>query len=543
MAEPGRTVSPLPGNVSRWLRPALGGLGRLQKRIAAVSGWRRFAVAAGLGALATAALPPVHLLVLLVPAFVGLVWLIDASPRPRTAFAAGWWFGFGHFTAGLYWIAFALLTKPERFGWMVPFAVFGLSALMALFPACAALLTRAVRGDGPGRILIFGAAWTALEWVRGWAFTGFPWNLIGTAWVFSDGMIQLAAVTGVYGLSLLSVVVAAMPAVLTDGGAWAGRKAVPVAAAFIVLGVVWGGGLVRLAGASDAVVPDVRLRLVQPNIDQKLKWRPELRQQHVLRQVRMSTAAAGATQGDGAPTHVIWAETAAPLVLGSDPASLGVIGGAAPPGGLIITGTIRRTPPREKPFRIWNSLQAVDDRARVVATYDKFHLVPFGEYVPFRGLLNIAKVTEGQVDFARGPGVRTLRLPGLPPVSPLICYEVIFPGRVADRQDRPSWLLNITNDAWYGRSSGPYQHFAAARMRAVEEGLPLVRVAGTGISAVVDAYGRTVARLGLGRAGVIDSALPAPLAGATPYGRLGDRIVLLILIAVAGAGYVLQRAR
>ncbi len=543
MAEPGRTVSPLSGNVCQRLRSARGGLGRLQKRIAAVSGWRRFAVAAGLGALATAALPPVHLVVLLVPAFVGLVWLIDASPRPRAAFAAGWWFGFGHFTAGIYWIAFALLTKPERFGWMVPFAVFGLSALMALFPACAAVLTRAVRGDGPGRILVFGAAWTALEWVRGWAFTGFPWNLIGTVWVFSDGMIQLAAVTGVYGLSLLSVVVAAMPAVLADGDGRAGRKAVPVAAAFIVLGVVWGGGLVRLAGASDAVVPDVRLRLVQPNIDQKLKWLPELRQQHVLRQVRMSTAAAGAAQGNGAPTHIIWAETAAPLVLGSDPAARGVIGGAAPPGGLIITGTIRRTRPGEKPFRIWNSLQAVDDRARVVATYDKAHLVPFGEYVPFRGLLNFAKITAGQVDFSRGSGVRTLRLPGLPPVSPLICYEVIFPGRVVDRQDRPGWLLNITNDAWYGRSSGPYQHFAAARMRAVEEGLPLVRVAGTGISAVVDAYGRTVARLGLGRVGVIDSALPASLADATPYGRLGDRIVLLILIAVAGAGYVLQRAR
>ncbi len=543
MERPGRTVFSLPGDISQRFRPALGGLRRLQGRIVAVSGWRRFALAAGLGLLATAALPPVHLLVLLVPAFVGLVWLIDAAPRPRAAFAAGWWFGFGHFAAGLYWIAFALLTKPERFGWMVPFAVFGLSALLALFPACAALLTRTVRGDGAGRILVFGAAWTALEWVRSWAFTGFPWNLIGTAWVISDGMIQLAAVTGVYGLSLLSVVAAAMPAVLTDGGAEAGRKTIPVIAAFIVLGAVWGGGLVRLAGAGDAVVPDVRLRLVQPNIDQKLKWRPELRQQHVLRQVRMSTMPADTTQGDAPPTHVIWAETAAPLVLGNDPVSLAIIGSATPRGGLIITGAPRSTPAGEKPFRVWNSLHAVDDRGRVVGTYDKFHLVPFGEYVPFRGLLGIAKITEGRVDFSRGPGVRTLRLPGLPPVSPLICYEVIFPGRVADRRDRPGWLLNITNDAWYGRSSGPYQHFAAARMRAVEEGLPLVRVAGTGISAVVDAYGRTVARLGLGRAGVIDSALPAPLAGPTPYGRLGDRIVLLILITVAGAGYLLQRAR
>ena len=298
-----------------------------------------------------------------------------------------------------------------------------------------------------------------------------------------------------------------------------------------------------LAGAGDAVVPDVRLRLVQPNIDQRLKWRPELRRRHVLRQVGMSIAAADTTRGVEAPTHVIWAETAVPLALGGDPAALGIIGSATPRGGLVITGALRRTPAGEKPFRVWNSLHAVDDRGRVVGTYDKFHLVPFGEYVPFRGLLSFAKVTAGQVDFSRGSGVRTLRLPGLPPVSPLICYEVIFPGRVADRRDRPGWLLNITNDAWYGRSSGPYQHFAAARMRAVEEGLPLVRVAGTGISGVVDAYGRTVARLGLGRAGVIDSALPAPISAATPYGRLGDRIVLVILIAVAGAGYVLQRAR
>ena len=215
-----------------------------------------------------------------------------------------------------------------------------------------------------------------------------------------------------------------------------------------------------------------------------------------------------------------------------------------PRDGLVISGALRKSSAgNAELMELWNSVYAIDDQGRIAGSYDKFHLVPFGEYVPFRQVLTFAKITYGAIDFSAGPGPRTLRLPGLPPVSPLICYEIIFPGRVADRQDRPAWLLNITNDAWYGRSSGPYQHFAAARLRAVEEGLPLVRVAGTGISAVVDAYGRTVARLGLGRAGVIDSALPAPLAGATPYGRLGDRIVLLILIAVAGAGYVLQRAR
>jgi apolipoprotein N-acyltransferase len=217
-----------------------------------------------------------------------------------------------------------------------------------------------------------------------------------------------------------------------------------------------------------------------------------------------------------------------------------MIGRLTPPGGLTITGTLRRSPPGT-PYRVWNSLLALDHDGTPVATFDKSHLVPFGEYVPFRDLLDVAKVTSGTVDFSPGGGVQTLRLPGLPPVSPLICYEVIFPGKVVDPEDRPEWVLNITNDAWYGKSTGPYQHLASARLRAVEEGLPLVRVANTGISAIIDPWGRVVARKGLGEQGVVDGPLPAPLATQPVYARLGNWSTLLVVVASLSTGMLLSR--
>ena len=528
---------PSPGN---WAGSWAGFWVRIKDRVIAAAGWRRLALAAGLGLLAAAALPPVHAIVLLVPAFIGLLWLIDGSRGGRGAFAAGWWFGFGHFAAGLYWIAHALLVDALQFGWMVPFAVGGLAGVMALFPAVAVLLVRASGARSAGRALILGASWTALEWLRGSIFTGFPWNLMGTVWGVSEPMMQLAAVGGVYSLSLLSVTVAAMPAVLADGAGVERRALGAVAAAAAVLGVVWVGGATRLAFAPGGEVADVRLRLVQPAIDQKLKWRPELRLAHVERQLDMSRAPPSRAATPPA-THVLWAETAVPFNLAGEPGLLKTLGAAVPTGGLLITGAPRLIRREGAAARIWNSLHAVDERGAIVGAYDKFHLVPFGEYVPFRGYLNVSKLVLGRMDFSPGPGPVTLRLPGLPPFSPLICYEAIFPGRVLNKADRPDWLLNITNDAWFGVSSGPYQHFAAARFRAVEEGLPLVRVANTGISAVVDAHGRTIASLGLGVTEVLDSPLPVALEGITPYGHFGDWIVAALLLAAAAGGVLLSR--
>ena len=507
---------------------------RIHGHVTSLAGWRRRALAATLGVMAVGALPPAHFLILLVPAFSGLVWLADGKPGWRSAFATGWWFGFGYFAAGLYWISFALLTQPEQFAWMIPFALVGLAGAMAVFPALALLLSSAFRVEGARRILLFAATWVAFDWIRTWIFTGFPWNLVGTAWAISDGMLQFSALAGVHGLSLLTVAAAAMPAILTDGGGGPAfrRRSMPVIAVFAVLGLVWGAGMLRLAGAKEDMVPGVRLRLVQPNIEQKLKWLPRLREKHLLRQLRMSIRPAGRDTAAAAPTHIIWPEAAVPFFLAGDPPRLAMVAAAVPPDGLVITGA----PRMDSSSRVWNSLHAIDATGRVVMTYDKFHLVPFGEYVPFRRVLGIAKITVGSRDFSAGAGLRTLRLKGLPPVSPLICYEAIFPGRATDRNDRAHWLLNITNDGWFGRSSGPYQHFAAARLRAVEEGLPLVRVANTGISAVIDAYGRTLKRLDLGRRGVIDSGLPAHLPGLTPYGRLGDWILLGLLALVAAGG-------
>jgi apolipoprotein N-acyltransferase len=524
-------------------RPAAGFAGWLRAAhacVVAVVGWKRPVLAAVLGAVAVAALPPIYLWVALVAAFTGLVWLIDAAKSLRAAFLAGWWFGLGYFVFGLYWIANALLTKPEEFGWLAPLAVLALSALMALFPAAAAAVTKASATVGVGRVLVFAAAWTAFEWVRSWAFSGFPWNLIGSVWTFSDAMMQVTAVVGTYGLGLITVAVAAMPAALLASDPSLKRRfghgAGIFAAAVAALVLIWVGGAIRLALAGPAEsVPGVRLRLVQPNIAQTEKWKPDLRTEHFLRQLRM-----GALPADLPPTDVVWPEAAVPFFLAEHRDALALLGEATPPGGLTIVGALRRAPP-DQPAQIWNSLLAVDDGGRVIATYDKSHLVPYGEYVPFRSLLGIASVAGGGSDFSPGAGVTTLALPGLPPVSPLICYEVIFPAEVADRDRRPQWLLNLTNDGWYGQSTGPYQHFAMARLRAVEEGLPLVRVANTGISAIVDPYGRVRDELPLAAAGILDGELPVALADRTVYARWGNAVVLLLVAATAVVGLLASR--
>jgi apolipoprotein N-acyltransferase len=411
--------------------------------------------------------------------------------------------------------------------------------LLAAFPALAVGLARVLWPAGPARILVLALSWTIFEWLRSWVLTGFPWNLVGYCWAFSDAMNQLAALTGIWGLSLVTIIAAAMPALLVD---WAGTSAGAatrqrrsaalgcVGATLALLVVIWIGGSVRLAGAHDAMVAGVRLRLVQANIDPGEKGSADRGAGVLARHLSLTRE----TPGYDTVTDVIWSETAEPFPLERFPDARMAVAAVAPANGLLITGVLRTDSPTGPVNEVWNSMAAVDRDGRVVASYDKFHLVPFGEYVPLHQALPfISKFTPGLMDLSAGPGPRTLHLPGLPPVGPLICYEAIFPGQVVDSGDRPQWLLNITNDGWYGVSAGPHQHFVSARLRAVEEGLPVVRAANTGISGVIDPFGRVLSQTRLGEAAVLDVDLPQPLAELTPYARWGDRATAVLLTMVA----------
>ncbi|MBF0252047.1 MAG: apolipoprotein N-acyltransferase, partial [Alphaproteobacteria bacterium] len=307
--------------------------------------------------------------------------------------------------------------------------------------------------------------------------------------------------------------------------------------ALAALALVAAGGAARLSGADAAVVDGVRLRLVQPAIPQAQKWVRDLRESHMLDQIDLGLAPPGA--GDPAPTHVIWAETAAPFFIGDDSTWLRRVGAGTPAGGVTILGAPRLVTPPDAPgapYEIANALLAIDPNGAVLDHFDKFHLVPFGEYVPLADWLPLDKITPGTVPFTPGPGPRALDLPGLPPVSPLICYEIIFPHAVVDAERRAQWILNLTNDGWYGKTAGPHQHFTAARLRAVEEGLPVARAAFTGISGMIDPYGRVTAQLGLGEKGFVDADLPRPAPNPGLYARLGNAVPvgLAVLVALGG---------
>lgn len=516
------------------LRGSAGPVAPLQRAalwLASLGGRRRYLAALLLGALAAASLPPVDMTPVLLISFPALVWLADGNTGYRAAFALGWTFGFGFFVAGLYWIAAALFVDIAQFWWLVPFAVAGVPAGLAIFTGVALAVSHALcrwlRLGGSGRVLALAMCWAGAEWLRGHILTGFPWNLVGYAWsgAFPGAiaMLQFASLVGIYGLSLLTIVVACLPARLGD---FSGRRWLALLVAALLIALPAGWGAARLAQGHPGDVPGVTLRLVQPSIPQSFKNDPAQLLGNFRRLFALSTSPAAVT-----PTAVIWPEDAAPPFLERDGGARQALAQAAPPNGYVIAGTTRTDPAPEAPTHIWNSLVAIDRSGAIRASYDKFHLVPFGEYVPLRSILPIQKITPGTIDFSAGPGPRTVTLPGLPPFSPLICYEAIFPGAVVDPDHRPDWLLNITDDAWYGVTSGPFQHVAIARLRAVEEGLPLARDGDNGISAMFDPYGRVVERLDLNAIGVLDVRLPQPLPP-TFYSRWRDTSFFVAVLAI-----------
>jgi apolipoprotein N-acyltransferase len=539
--------------------PAEVSIDALAERLRTLGGWRRWASAFAAGVASVLAMAPFFAWPILWLTLPVLLWLIDGAlseplpPRWRPALAAaavGWWFGFGYFLAGLFWIGEAFLVEAEVFAWLLPFAVALLPGGLALFYAAAAGVAARFWRQGPVRVLVLALALSAMEWARGHVFTGLPWNVLGYALTYPLPLMQSAAFLGIYGLTLIAVLVFALPAILWSEAppGPTGRRA-RIAALAVALGplaIMALLGQVRLMQEPQASVPGAKIRIVQPSVPQREKWRPENQRRIFLDHMQLSAAnAAGEVDNLADVTAVVWPEAAMPFLPLDHPDVRAAIGRLLPPTTHLITGALRAEPAppgASRPRSIFNSLLVFGQGGSLAARYDKIHLVPFGEYLPLQRQLEaigLEQLTRLRGGFAVGVVPRPLlRVPGLPAAAPLICYEAIFPGEIVQGPERPELMLNLTNDGWFGNTTGPRQHLHQARVRAVEEGLPLVRAANNGISAGIDAKGRVLAQLGLDVRGVIDVALPAALPP-TPYARLGDMIFSMLWLI--GAAAVLMR--
>ncbi len=497
----------------------------------------RAMVAAWLAGFASAfAFAPFELFPLLLLGLAVLVVLLDgefARKQPiRNSALLAWAFGFGQFLAGLYWVGYAFTVDAANHGWQLPFAIVFLTGGLALFPALAGTISGWLWRPGHTRIIIFAIAFAFCEWLRGHVLTGFPWNIAAYGWGASLAILQSVSVLGVYGLGFLTVLFAASLAELFSVPLrW--KFAAAMAALFALL---WIAGSVRLSQSPTEAVPGVALRIVQPNVAEADKFKRYLALQNWERLLEPSTSPAKVK-----PTILIWPEAAPPFFLAREPVALQEIAHLTA-DKILLTGAERFEIGPDRTLRFYNSLVGFGRNGQVLFVYDKFHLVPFGEYVPFAGLLNrigITKLTQGEQGFSSGDGPHTFALPGAPSVAPLICYEILFPGDVVGRT-RPDWFVNVTDDSWFGPSSGPFQHLLTARVRAIEEGIPVARAANTGISAVIDPLGRTIATLPLDQRGVLDAPLPRSLAP-TLYARLGD-LAFWLIVAIGGAvGLVLRQ--
>jgi apolipoprotein N-acyltransferase len=454
-----------------------------------------------------------------------LLWLLDgANPmRPlRSAFWRGWLAGSAYFLVCTWWVGEAFLVDVAAHGWQAPFAIGFLACGLGLLWGMAGAVYRWLKPGGWARALVFAAVFAVFEWLRGHILTGFPWDLPGEAWRAGGWISQSAAVIGAYGLSFVTL------ALFAVAGLWGGSdarrtKLVASGAALTVLALLGAFGAARLSAAEPAHTGP-RLRIVQANIEQADKWTPE--SFRAIFDTYTALTAQAVTPGQRAPEVVIWPESAIPAESGAYLApgtwTHDALMAALRPGQILLMGAVRT-----EGTRYYNSLLVLRRDAGGLTTlgvYDKHHLVPFGEYMPADALMGaigfkaLVHVGDG---FSAGPRPAPTIVAGLPPFQALICYESLFPAFVADGQPRPAWIANVSNDAWFGKTSGPWQHLNLASYRAIEEGLPLVRATPTGVSAVVDAYGRPLQHLGLGARGIIDANLPIA-APSTFYRQLRD---------------------
>ena len=505
------------------------------------------------GALATLGHAPFQLTLLYVAAIVALVWLLDvSSDRPKrrwSAFLTGWFFALGHFTSGLYWISSAFLVDSDAWGplWGVP-ATLGLAGGLAIFWGVGCALAISFWTTDMRRVAAFAACLFGVEWLRGNILTGFPWLLPGYVWTPGEPVSQLASLIGIYGLSLLTLLAAAAPAAIADRNVSAGLRFSPMLGAALVFGLVWGWGAQRIAAAAvDPPGAQPIVRVADSGLSQAEKWRYRPDQEWRVLQRYLE---ASEPPEESRAAIVVWPEGAIPtlnfFMLDNDE-FLAAIGGGM--GDRVLVTGFTRCEPRPacdafmrgegsaSALRLYNSAAVIDGVsgiARVSQTYDKHHLVPFGEYIPFWSLvsqLNIAPLQRIGAGFDAGPPPTRLVIPGANPAVVLICYEAIFPGMIPRGDERPGWIISVTNDAWFGDGTGPHQHLAMAQYRSIEEGLPMARAASGGISAIVDSYGRIV-RSTL-RQGGVEVQLP-PALQENPLASQRSWLLLALLVIIAG---------
>jgi apolipoprotein N-acyltransferase len=497
------------------------------------------------GAIMVLALPPFNIWPLMFAGFSLFYAMLAGTKSRRAAFAGGWLFGFGYFAPGLWWIANALLVDGNEFRWVWPLAISGLPALLGFFPALASLAcVRFDNGKKMAGFLCFLAAFAFSEWLRGHIFTGFPWNLYGYAWSGWLEMAQVVSVGGPYFLTLLTHFWSALPGFLFIWDAPRSKKIFLLCVGLASLAANGIYGCLRLSHYATAFDQTVAIRPVQANISQADKWNPHKVAENLNKRLAL-TPDNDQQKFDVPLTLVIWPETAMEdNVLANENARALIRAALAEYKNKVylITGLLHYKPGPDGKMQYFNSLVVLDRDLNERALYSKSHLVPFGEYIPFQNILPLKPFVSFE-GFTSGGGVTSLSLDAMPVFSPLICYEVVFPGAVIARS-RPALMINVTNDAWYGDSPGPRQHFAMTRFRAIEEGIPMVRAAETGISGVIDPLGRVIWQAPLNTKDARNIALPRPLAEPTLYARVYPRdIIFLICLFLTGMAAFFCRAQ
>lgn len=520
-------------------------------------GWRRFLILVVAGAIAATSAPPLFFLPALFLALPVWIWALDGAERKRTlmgrvfgaAFRIGFGFGLGYFSAALHWLGAAFIQQGGIFLVLMPFGIVGLAAILAVFWGLGSALAHLIWTEGWFRIVTFTVCLALAESARGHLFSGFPFDLIGYALTGTDQLMQLASVTGTYGLTLIAILLASTPALIwpADQRSWA-RRLLPFSLAMACLALQVGYGYWRLNNTVVTPRTDMKVRMVQPMILAHADWTMGDPERIIATLLDLSTQklTPSDTGLDGITT-LVWPESVFPFFLSSYPDALARIARALPDNTLLLTGAPREpigddgTPIPDNPG--YNSILAIDTNGEVVASYDKSHLVPFGEYLPFQDfwrLFGINQFVPGTNGWAPGDGKRLMSVAGTPAFLALVCYEAVFPGDIGDPEGA-EFILNITNDAWFDGSLGPEQHAHLARLRSVETGLPMLRAANTGVSFATDPLGRITASLAPLQPGVLDVVPSMKLAGGTLFNRVGDWPFFSLIALGMGISLVLAR--